>query len=552
MDSRTVGVLGGGQLGRMMVEAGNRLGIRIAVLDPQGPSSPAGQLSGLSLQGSFQDSDKVKELASISDVITTEIEHVNVDALESLELEGRTVHPNSRTLRIIQDKYLQKAHLLDFNIPLPLFQATPTVDSAIEVGRSFGYPFMLKNRKLAYDGRGNAAVKSENEIMTMFENLGGHDIYAEKWVPYVKELAVMVVRTKDAVHSYPVVETVQENNICHLVTAPAQVSQSALQEASRVASEAIATFDGIGIFGVELFLLPDDSILLNEIAPRPHNSGHYTIEACEIDQFEMHLRAVLGLPCPIPRLRVGVAMMINILGTSDQAEEIKTLMHKALAIPGAGLHWYGKAETRKGRKMAHITFTGNNFEELRERVESFGLTKQEHGLHSNSPKVGIIMGSDSDLPIMQQAAQILDQFNVTYELTIVSAHRTPTRMFTYAQSAADRGVEVIIAGAGGAAHLPGMTAALTSLPVIGVPIKSSALSGNDSLLSIVQMPKGIPVATVAIDNAANAGLLAVRILAAQDKGLLTKMDKFMVDQEEEVLKKARKLEDFGYQEYLRK
>jgi phosphoribosylaminoimidazole carboxylase PurE protein len=161
------------------------------------------------------------------------------------------------------------------------------------------------------------------------------------------------------------------------------------------------------------------------------------------------------------------------------------------------------------------------------------------------------MGSDSDLPTMQDAAKILEEFGVSYELTIVSAHRTPSRMYTYAQSAADRGVQVIIAGAGGAAHLPGMTAALTSLPVIGVPIKTSTLNGVDSLHSIVQMPKGVPVATVAIGNAANAGLLAVRMLAAQDKGLLEKMDKFMVDQEEDVLRKASRLESVGYAEYLK-
>ena len=152
---------------------------------------------------------------------------------------------------------------------------------------------------------------------------------------------------------------------------------------------------------------------------------------------------------------------------------------------------------------------------------------------------------------MQDAAKILEEFGVSYELTIVSAHRTPSRMYTYAQSAADRGVQVIIAGAGGAAHLPGMTAALTSLPVIGVPIKTSTLNGVDSLHSIVQMPKGVPVATVAIGNAANAGLLAVRMLAAQDKGLLEKMDKFMVDQEEDVLRKASRLESVGYAEYLK-
>lgn len=166
-----------------------------------------------------------------------------------------------------------------------------------------------------------------------------------------------------------------------------------------------------------------------------------------------------------------------------------------------------------------------------------------------NPRVGIIMGSDSDLPCMKDAEDILQKFNIPYELTIVSAHRTPSRMYSYAQNAAEKGLQCIIAGAGGAAHLPGMVASLTSLPVIGVPVKSSTLSGNDSLLSIVQMPKGIPVATVAIHNAANAGLLACRILGAQDKDIQIKMDEFMSKQEKDVLEKAKKLEILGSSNY---
>lgn len=160
------------------------------------------------------------------------------------------------------------------------------------------------------------------------------------------------------------------------------------------------------------------------------------------------------------------------------------------------------------------------------------------------------MGSDSDLPTMKDAAVVLDNFGVSYEISVVSAHRTPNRMYAYAQSAVERGIQVIIAGAGGAAHLPGMVAALTPLPVIGVPVKTSTLNGNDSLLSIVQMPKGIPVATVAIGNAANAGLLAVRILGSSDSSLLQKMEAYMSEQEEEVLRKAVKLETVGYEKYL--
>lgn len=282
---------------------------------------------------------------------------------------------------------------------------------------------------------------------------------------------------------------------------------------------------------------------------RPHNSGHYTIEACEVDQFEMHLRAVLGLPCPPPRMRVGAALMLNVLGKTSM-EQTKEALRMALAVPGAAIHWYGKLENREGRKMAHVTLTGENLASLQDRAQLLGVMPLLQGLPAPGPRVGIVMGSDSDLSVMQEVAQVMRSFGVTFELTIVSAHRTPTRMYSYAQSASERGLQVIVAGAGGAAHLPGMIAALTSLPVIGVPIRTEALGGQDSLFSIVQMPKGVPVATVAIGGGLNAGLLAVRILGAQDPPLQMAMDDYLLKQEEEVLRKAAKLEAMGYEEYM--
>lgn len=212
------------------------------------------------------------------------------------------------------------------------------------------------------------------------------------------------------------------------------------------------------------------------------------MEACNIDQFEMHLRSILSLPCPVPIMRTPCALMKNILGTSSMEATVAPCIEAMAA--GASVHWYGKSESRVGRKMAHITLTADDFVALRVKAEGLGMEVGASSLPAEDVKVGIIMGSDSDLPTMQEAAKVLEDFNVPFEMTIVSAHRTPSRMYTYAQSAAERGIKCIIAGAGGAAHLPGMVAALTSLPVIGVPVKSSALSGNDSLLSIVQMPKG--------------------------------------------------------------
>jgi len=503
-------------------------------------------LAGTSIEGSFRDEAKVLELASISDILTVEIEHINCDALDAAIAQGTPVQPLPQTLRVIQDKYAQKVYLAERGIPLPEFCDVPDLEAAIEAGRVFGYPLMLKAKRLAYDGKGNAVAKTKEDVAAAFEQLGGIDVYAEKWAPFVKELAVMVVRSASEVRPYPVVETVQKDNICHITITPAQLSATACNKALAVASQAIAALEGAGIFGVELFLMPDDSILLNEIAPRPHNSGHYTMEACETDQFENHLRAVLDLPLGGTALKVGAAVMLNILGEGD-TEETKKMMQKALAIPGAGIHWYGKGEAKKGRKMAHITFTGHSLFDIKARTAVYGGLLDSLSL---APSVGIIMGSDSDLPSMKDAAEVLEIFGVPYELTIVSAHRTPTRMYTYAQEAAQRGLQVIIAGAGGAAHLPGMVAALTPLPVIGVPVKTAALSGVDSLYSICQMPKGIPVATVAIGNAANAGLLAVRILGSARPELLNKMEVWLREQEGQVLGKAEKLEKGGWKEYL--
>lgn len=267
-------------------------------------------------------------------------------------------------------------------------------------------------------------------------------------------------------------------------------------------------------------------------------------------QFEMHLRAVLGLPCPAPAMRVGAAAMVNLLGRGDDLEEVRRDLRAAAAVPGCAVHWYGKAQCRAGRKMAHVTVTADSVSALRERLDLLGVDPTDHGLPLRTARVGLIMGSDSDLPTMRGAAEVLDLFGVPYELTVVSAHRTPTRMYSYAQSAVDRRLQVIVAAAGGAAHLPGMVAALTTLPVIGLPVRSEALSGQDSLLSIVQMPRGVPVATVAIGNGTNAGLLAVRILAAQDKALEARMEQYMAEQEEAVLRQAAKLEAVGYKQYL--
>ena len=233
-----------------------------------GPSSPAGQLSQLCIEGSFQDATKINELSTISDVITTEIEHINAEALKELEKTGCNVQPTAQTLLTIQDKFLQKVHLQANGVPLADFTETPNIASAHDAGVQFGYPFMLKNKKMAYDGKGNAVVHNAADVESAFIKLGGTELYAERMVPFIAELAIMVVRTSTGVLEYPVVETVQKDNICHIVTAPAQISPLAMKAAQAVALSAVNSFEGRGVYGVEMFLLNDDSVLLNEVAPR--------------------------------------------------------------------------------------------------------------------------------------------------------------------------------------------------------------------------------------------------------------------------------------------
>ena len=644
----TVGVLGGGQLGRMMAESGHKIGLRLAILDPHGSMSPAGKVAELSIEGSYNDKNKIKDLISVSDIITIEIEHVNVNALLELQTMNPDIiiRPDPLGIQVIQDKYKQKQCMSKSNIPLGDFMDLIIYDenedenekSLLEIVNKFGYPLMVKNKWNAYDGKGNAVVNNLTEFQQSIDDLRGSGnnnnsndkdsrdcsgLYVEKWVPYTKELAVMVVSHKlncnyniNVSHNndndnnnddndnnnnhnknknnnsssnsmrlydrgiellcYPVVETHQNCSICHSVIAPAFIPPHVQDMCYSIAMNAVAALPGhhnIGIFGVELFLLDDETVLFNEIAPRPHNSGHYTQESCYCDQFEAHLRAVCDLPidCHALQMKVNHSCMINVLGTGVDSTT-NEIITNAMKSGYAGVHCYSKEGSKLGRKMAHFTVTGDDVNEIKSKLELISshdsgnghsvidINKIFHNLYDgdlfNTIEVGVIMGSDSDLPTMKDACIMLDKFNIKYECTIVSAHRTPTRMYAYAQKARDRGIRVIIAGAGGAAHLPGMVASLTTLPVIGVPIMTNAFQGNDSLLSIVQMPRGVPVATVAIGNATNAALLAVRILSSshnnkRGRELMLSLDKFMFQQENEVFQKAERLESEGYSKYLR-
>jgi phosphoribosylaminoimidazole carboxylase len=539
MGNGQIGILGGGQLGWMLAMAAERLGLRLTVLDPD-PNAPAGRVANQHLVGRFDAAEQIMALAGQCSLITCEIEHVNTEALEAVAGQVE-IAPAPAVVRLLQDKLAQKTFLKGQGLPVAPFMATPTLESAYAAGQAFGYPFLLKARRLAYDGRGNAVVASEAALPEAWQSLGGDGaaLYAEQYIPFSSEAALMAARNRDgAVALYPLVQTIHQENICHLVIAPHPQQGQLEPAAQKLASAAVTAMAGVGIFGIELFVLADGSLLINEIAPRPHNSGHYSLEACHTNQFEQHLRAICGLPLGDTALKVGAAIMINWLGLATQAET-EAQWQAALALPKARLYHYGK-QYRPQRKLGHFTLTGNTLAEV--WAAAAPLLADSAIRIAPAAEVAIIMGSDSDLPTMQDAAKVLADFGIAYQLNIVSAHRTPEYMMAYAKSAAEKGIKVIIAGAGGAAHLPGMVAALTPLPVIGVPVQNGPLAGLDALYSIVQMPRGVPVATVAIGNAVNAGLLAVRILAANNAALLAKMRAYQQDLNTMVLAKAAQLE----------
>ncbi|KAL3418029.1 phosphoribosylaminoimidazole carboxylase [Phlyctema vagabunda] len=583
----TIGLLGGGQLGQMLCEAANPLGIKVVILDAQ--NSPAKQVNAKNphVDGSFTDPEKIRELARQCDVLTVEIEHVDTYVLEEVAEKGVEVtgadgrisrkrvqvEPSWKTLRTIQDKYLQKEHLASHDVATAESQAVEP-DQLETVGNAFGYPFMLKARKDAYDGRGNFPVKSATDIPEALNALKGRTLYAEKWANFKMELAVMVVRTPNTTLAYPAVETIHEDSICKLVYCPPRgISFSVQKKAQDLARKAVGSLWGNGVFGVELFVMEDDSLVVNEIAPRPHNSGHYTIEACPtMSQYKAQLLSVLNMmPAftenTIPGL-FPATIMLNILGGASVTSH-KPLVQSALALPNASLHMYGK-ESKPARKIGHITLIAQSMPDAEMAMSPLisladsmraerkfptqsistklaaPVTAQQPAMR---PVVAITMGSDSDLPVLKPGLALLTTLGIPYFVTITSAHRTPARMTEFAEKAALNGFRVIIAAAGGAAHLPGMIAASTALPVIGVPVKASTLDGMDSLLSIVQMPRGVPVATVAINNSVNAALLAARILGSSDIVLRQRLEKYAADMEIEVLGKAERLESAGWEKY---
>jgi 5-(carboxyamino)imidazole ribonucleotide synthase len=359
-----IGILGGGQLARMSTIAASRLGFDIAIMDKE-MHSPAGQLTHKESIGWVDEELHIRSFVHHCNVLTLENEFVDHHKLKFIESLRKKVYPSSITIALIQDKLLQKQTLKKNNIPVPKFIEVKEQQTFEQISKTLGSTFVLKSRKMGYDGYGNALISNEKEYKDAVKHLSNRHInlMAESFVNFTMELAVMVVRTKKEIKAYPVVQTIQKNHICHTVIAPAQISKNIAERAEKIAIKSVKAVKGFGIFGVEMFLTQNNSIIVNEMAPRPHNSGHYTIEACVTSQFENHIRSVMDLPLGSTEMIQPHAVMINLLG-KPHPQKILDVYRIALKDPNIHLHIYGKNGSRVGRKMGHITIVGDNLKKI--------------------------------------------------------------------------------------------------------------------------------------------------------------------------------------------
>ena len=354
-----VGIAGAGQLAQMTVLAAWPLGIRVAVLGS--PGEPAAPMAAGVVEGDWKDPSALLAIGREVGVLTLENEFVDARYLTAVAAEGTPVRPDPERMATVQDKALQKMALRDAGLPVPRFVVPESPDDLEAAGRDLGWPLMLKSRTLGYDGYGNATCRDLEEARAAYPGLAerGGGVLAEEFVPFERELAVMVARRHgggDAV--YPVTETRQHDHVLRELLCPAPVNPGVAHEAKRVARAAADACGGAGVTGVEMFHTPDNRILINELAPRPHNSGHHTIEACVTSQFENHLRGILGLPLGPTELVAPGAAMVNLLGEHDGPS--RPDITEAAAIGGAHIHLYGKADVRVRRKMGHVTALGGS------------------------------------------------------------------------------------------------------------------------------------------------------------------------------------------------
>jgi len=361
---KKIGIVGGGQLGKMMILEAKRLGFYVVVLDPAA-DCPAHSICDYLIIAEFDDPKGYMELSKRTDVITYEYEHINTEALENLEKNGYKIYPSVSALKTIQNKYLQKTALKNNDIPVPEFALIKDPDEIAGYGNpeKFGYPLMLKTTTGGYDGKGNALITNKDEINNAFYRLGNgtKELMLEKYISFKKEISVIACRgTGGEKTVYPVAENIHVNSILDTTVVPAEISDTVSYNAAALANRVMSVFEGVGTFCIEMFVTAEGGIYVNEVAPRPHNSGHYTIESCFANQFENHIRAIVGLPFGDTGL-ITPAVMVNLLGENDGPAKLLGL-EEAYLDPNVHVHFYGKSKSGAGRKMGHYTVVGKTTE----------------------------------------------------------------------------------------------------------------------------------------------------------------------------------------------
>ncbi len=355
LPGQTIGIIGGGQLGRMMALAAKAQGFRIAVMDPN-PDSPCGQVADYKIIGAYDDEAAIKRLAKMSDVITYVFENIDEDTLKSI---SHLVHVPQGTnlLEITKDRIAEKTAIQAAGIEVAPFAVIQTKQEIYDTIKVLGFPAVLKTSRGGYDGKGQLVIRCEDDIADADSLLDHGVCVLEKWMPFTKEISVIVSRNrKGDTAVFPVAENIHVNNILHQTIVPARIGEAAQNGAIQAALRLVESLGMIGTLAVEMFVMDDEAIYINELAPRPHNSGHYSIDACETSQFEQHIRAICNWPLGSTNLLKPV-VMVNILG-----EHQAKLLEKIPTLSNWKIHLYGKKEAKTGRKMGHVTL-------LRETVE---------------------------------------------------------------------------------------------------------------------------------------------------------------------------------------
>ena len=359
----TIGIIGGGQLGRMLAIAARQMDYKTVVLDPDS-NCPAGQVADRVIRSDYSDLKASSELAALADVVTYEFENVDADSVSSAE-KHKPVRPSSSVLRTTQNRLHEKKALLQAGIPVANFRKVDSLRDLEDAASVLGYPMVLKTATEGYDGKGQSIIDGERDLAISYDQLSARnvDLIVEQFVSFKAEVSTICARTIDGMTAtFDPAENIHRNHILDTSIVPARIDESVTDKARIIATDIAEKLDVIGLIAVEMFVTQENDILVNELAPRPHNSGHYTMDGCDTSQFEQLVRILAGMPITLPKLH-SPTVMVNLLGEIWEDTDGNPDWQRALELPGVSLHLYGKSAARVGRKMGHINVVAETVEE---------------------------------------------------------------------------------------------------------------------------------------------------------------------------------------------